>query len=133
MYYICGYVVFKEKILCEYAAEAVDLPNEAEFTLNVSRGKLRLSPINFTIFLSISQHYCFFKARKQVLHENISASIFYDFYDFTDYNVESIARRLCNCFFKAFVKKETDSLKAGNKNAQKDGRQTKKRRISAKY
>ena len=133
LYYICGYVAFKEKIVCEDEAEKVDLPDEAEFTLNVSRGKLKLPPINLYDF---SQYcYCFFKARKNKCCTKIYLEAFSMIHDYTDYsfeNVDSIIRRFCNCFFKAFVKKETDMLKAKNKKAQHDGRETKRRRISAK-
>ena len=128
LYYICGYVAFKERIICQDADDEIDLPKEAEFTMNVSRGKLKLPPINLYDF---SQYcYCFFKARKNKCCTKIYLEAFSMIYDFTNYsfeNVNSIARRLCNCFFKAFVKKETDSLKA-----QRDTRQTKKLRLSAK-
>ena len=50
LYYICGYIAFKEEIVCEDDAEKVDLPNEAEFTLNVPRGRLKLPPINLYEF-----------------------------------------------------------------------------------
>ena len=104
--YIYGYVVFKEDIVCEDSAEVIDLPNEAEFTLNVSRGKLKLPPINLYDF---SQYcYCFFKARKNKCCTKIYLEAFSMIHDFTNYsfeNCDSIVRRLCNCFFKAFVKK----------------------------
>ena len=119
--------------VCEDEAEKVDLPDEAEFTLNVSRGKLKLPPINLYDF---SQYcYCFFKARKNKCCTKIYLEAFSMIHDDTDYsfeNVDSIIRRLCNCFFKAFVKKETDMLKAKNKKVQNDACETKRRRISAK-
>ena len=133
LYYICGYITFKEKIVCEDEDEIVELPEEAEFTLNVSRGKLKLPPINLYDF---SQYcYSFFKARKQKCCTKIFLEALLMIYEFTLYtfeNVESIVRRLCNCFFKAFVKQETDSLKRKNKGAQQDKRETKRRRISGK-
>ena len=120
------------RIICQDADDEIDLPKEAEFTMNVSRGKLKLPPINLYDF---SQYcYCFFKARKNKCCTKIYLEAFSMIYDFTNYsfeNVNSIARRLCSCFFKAFVKKETDSLKTKNRNAQRDTRQTKKLRISA--
>ena len=101
--------------------------------MNVSRGKLTLPPINLYDF---SQYcYCFFKARKNKYCTKIYLEAFSMIYDFTNHSIEdlsSITRRLCNCFFKAFVKKETDSLKAQNRSAQRDTRQTKKLRLSAK-
>ena len=131
LYYICGYISFKEKIVCEDENETVDLPKEAEFTLNVSRGKLKLPPINLYDF---SQYcYCFFKTRKQKCCTKIFLQAFLMIHDFTRYsfeNIDSIVRRLCNCFFKAFVKTETDCLRQKDKS--NDRRQTKKRRISGK-
>ena len=122
-----------KKIVCEDEDETVVLPTEAEFTLNVSRGKLKLPPINLYDF---SQYcYCFFKARKQKCCTKVFLEAFLMLHEFTLYsfdNVESIVRRLCNCFFKAFVKKETDSLKWKGKDATKDKRETKRRRISGK-
>ena len=133
LYYICGYITFKEKIVCEDENETVELPKEAEFTLNVSRGKLKMPPINLYDF---SQYcYCFFKSRKEKCCTKIFLEAFVVIHEFTPYsfdNVASIVRRLCNCFFKAFVKKETDSLKQKNKGASKDKKETKRRRISGK-
>ena len=133
LYYICGYITYKEEIVCEDEDEAVELPEEAEFTLNVSRGKLKLPPINLFDF---SQYcYCFFKSRKQKCCTKTILKAFLMIHEFTLYsfdNVESIVRRLCNCFFKAFVKKETDALKRKDKGASKDKRETKRRRITGK-
>ena len=128
--YICGYISFKGKIVCEDENETVDLPKEAEFTLNLSRRKLKLQPINLYDF---SQYcYCFFKTRKQKCCTKIFLQAFLMIHDFTRYsfeNIDSIVRRLCNCFFKAaFVKTETDCLRQKDKS--NDRRQTKKRRIS---
>ena len=57
LYYICGYVT-QEGIICSDADEVISLPQESEFTQNLSRGKLKLPPINL---YDLSQYYyaCF--------------------------------------------------------------------------
>ena len=54
LYYICGSVARKEGIVCTDAGDVVSLPPESEFTLTLSRGKLKLPPINL---YDLSQHY----------------------------------------------------------------------------
>ena len=52
-----------------------------------------------------------------------------DIYEFSGYSlpgVEKIMRRLCNCYFKAFVTKVND-----NNIAHKDQREIKKRRLTS--
>ena len=133
LYYICGYIAHKENIVCVDDGDDVELPDEAEFTLNVSRGKLKLPPINLYDF---SQYcYSFFKARERKCCTKVFLKAFSMIHDYTNYsfdNVDSIVRRMCNCFFKAFVKKENDLLKNKNKNDENDKRHTKRRRLSAK-
>ena len=133
LYYICGYIAHKENIVCVDDGDDVELPDEAEFTLNVSRGKLKLSPINLYDF---SQYcYSFFKAREIKCCTKVFMKAFSMIHDYTNYSfdiVDSIVRRMCNCFFKAFVKKENDLLKNKNKNDENDQRHTKRRRLSAK-
>ena len=46
MYYICGYVALKEEIVCEDENDLASLPPVSEFTIKLSRGKLKLPPIN---------------------------------------------------------------------------------------
>ena len=134
LYYICGYITFKEGITCIDSTDQFNLPEEAEFTLNVSRGKLKLPPINLYDY----SQYCFsfFKGRKQKCCTKIFLEAFNEIHNLTGYmfeNVDSINRRLCNCFLKAFVKSETDKLKIKSKCGKKDGRKTKERRLSSKY
>ena len=63
LYYICGYIAHKENIVCVDDGDDVELPDEAEFTLNVSRGKLELSPI---ILYDLFQYcYSFLKLEKE--------------------------------------------------------------------
>ena len=62
LYYICGYVAYKENIVCLDTNDTALLPEEAEFTVKVSHGKLKLPPLNL---YDLSQYYfTFFKARK---------------------------------------------------------------------
>ena len=56
LYFICGYVTFKENL---EGSEVVHHPNENEFTEMVSRGKLKHTPL---YLYDLSQYlYCFFK------------------------------------------------------------------------
>ena len=74
LYYICEYIAFKEENVCEDDAEKVDLPNEAEFTHNLSRGRLKLPPINLYDF---SQYcYCFSNREKNKCCKNIYLKAF---------------------------------------------------------
>ena len=127
LYYICGYVTHKEGIIWPDVDEGISLPQESEFTQNLSRGKLKLPPINL-YDLSL-YYYAFFKSRNRKCCTKIFLEAFKQIYSFTGYdfeNVERINRRLCNSFFKAFVKKASDNVKA------KDNRDTKRRRLSSK-
>ena len=128
LYYICGYVARKQQMVCEDAKEVVSsLPKESEFTLNLSRGKLKLPPINL---YDLSQYYyAFFKARGTKCCTKIFMEAFKEIHNYTGYNFENIDRinrRFCNTFFKAFVKKATDNVKF------KDQRDTKRRRLSGR-
>ena len=128
LYYICGYVTFKEKIVCEDENESTSFPPESEFTINLSRGKLKLPPI---VLYDFSQYcYSFFKSRNPKCCTKIFLTAFNEIYVYSGYHfpeVSRIIRRLCNCFFKAFVKRATDDAKT-----QKDQRETKKRRLSSR-
>ena len=93
----------------------------------LSRGKLKLPRINL---YDLSQYYyAFFKSRNRKCCTKIILEAFKQIYSFTGYdfeNVDRINRRLCNSFFKAFVKKASDNVKA------EDIRDTKRRRLSSK-
>ena len=45
LYYICDHVTYKEGLVCLDQSETVPLPEKVEFTLKVSRRKLRLPPL----------------------------------------------------------------------------------------
>ena len=42
LYYICGYIAHKEKIVCSDVNDVVSLLEESEFTVKLLRGKLKL-------------------------------------------------------------------------------------------
>ena len=50
LYYICRYVIYKKVMVCLDENKTVPLPKEAEFILEVARGKLKLPPLNFYDF-----------------------------------------------------------------------------------
>ena len=129
LYYICGYVALKEEILCEDENELASLPPVSEFTIKLSRGKLKLLPIN--LYDLAQYYYAFFKARNPKCCTKIFLAAFQEIHEYTGYTfpqIDKINRRLCNCFFKAFVKRSTDDA-----NAQKfkEQRETKRRRLSS--
>ena len=62
LYYICGYVAYKEGIICADADDAAPPPEESEFTQKLSRGKLKLPPID--LYDLAQYNYAFFKSRK---------------------------------------------------------------------
>ena len=122
LYYICGYVSQKEGIACT-DTEDLSLP-ESEFTQNISRGGLSFPPINL---FDLSLYYSFFKLKTRkcctkIFLEEFDQNHSYTEYDFKD--IKSINRRLCNCFFKAFVKNF-------NNERIEDEREIKRRRISS--
>ena len=117
LYYICGYVTTKEGIFCTDAGDAVPLPPEYEFTLKLSRGKLKMPPINL---YDLSQYYyAIIKARNAKCCAKIFLEAFKETHSYTGYDFENI-------FFKAFVKKSSENMKSN------DMRETKKRRLSSK-
>ena len=129
LYYICGYVAKKEGIV-RSDEEYVSL-SECEFTVELSRGELSLPPLNL-YDLSL-YYYAFFKSRNVKCCTKIFLEAFNEIHKFTGYdfpNINRINRRLCNCFFKAFVKNVSDQI---NLQKQKDQRDTKRRRISSRY
>ena len=93
---------------CVDANDTVALPEEAEFTLKVSPGKLKLP-----LFFQAWKNNCCTKIYLQAFR----------YFQYTGYsfeNVETIIRRLCNCFFEAFVKRETGIFKGKDKKSKQD-------------
>ena len=124
LHYICGYVSRKEGIPCTDDTEDLLLP-ESEFTQNISRGGLSFPPIN--LFDLSLYYYSFFKLKTRKCCTKIFLEVFDQIHSCTEYDfkdITSINRRLCNCFFKAFVKNF-------NNERIKDEREIKRRRISS--
>jgi len=112
LYYIAGYVAFKENIGVDLSENATPLPTEGEYLELVSRGKLSHPPSD--LFDLSMYYYSFFKSRKQKCCQKIFLEAYEEIYISTDYyfeKIESINRRFSNCFFKAFVKKECSEIK----------------------
>ena len=85
---------------------------------------LKLPPKNLHDFSQY--YYCFFKIRKQICCTKIFPQAFLMIHEFTRYsfeNIDSIVRRLCNRFFKAFVKTETDCLSKKDISIRMEGKQ----------
>ena len=123
LYYIAGYVAFKENLgvdLSDYDPELYPLPTEGEFLHLVSRGKLSHPPSD--LFDLCLYYYSFYESRKQKCCQKIFLEAFEEIYTSTNYefdNIEKINRRFANCFFKAFVKKESSAIKSDNQRKNK--------------
>ena len=115
LYYIAGYVAFKEDLgvdLSENDPEISPIPTEGEFLELVSRGKLSHPPSD--LFDLSMYYYSFFKSRKLKCCQKIFLEAYKEIYISTDYyfdKIDAINRRFSNCFFKAFVKKECSAIK----------------------
>jgi len=127
LYFISGYIAYKEKI-SEFDGMLTNSDHDAgEFTKLVSRGKLKHPPTDLydmSLYL-----YTFFKSHIKKCCSKIFLEAFTYIYNCTNYefdNIESILRRFTNCFFKGFVKTETDKIKNDN-----DTKQRKKRKLDS--
>ena len=112
LYFICGYVAYKEGLGVTYD----DSVPESVFTNLVSRGKLSHPPVEL---FDYSQYcYTFFKAREKKCCTKSFLQAFSIIHDATGLkhdNIESINRRLVNCFFKAHAKNESEKIKTAKK------------------
>ena len=110
LYYICGYITFKENL---EGSEVLRHSVENEFTEMVSRGKLKHPPLDL---YDLSQYlYCFFKMRKTKCCSKIFLQGFQHIYESSGcnfLNIDNIMRRFINCFFKGYAKTETDQIRA---------------------
>ena len=83
-------------------SELSPLPTEGEFL----GGKISHPPSD--LFDLSMYYYSFFKSRKQKCCQKVFLEAYEEIYISTDYyfdNIEKNNRRLSNCYFKAFVKK----------------------------
>ena len=114
LYYICGYITFKEKLPPTVPSNDNDIDltdNSNEFTCLVSRGRLKhpdcklydYSLYCFSFFKDKTKKCCskpFLEAFKYIY-----TTIGYDFK-----NIDRINRRFINCFFKGLIKKESEDI-----------------------
>lgn len=125
LYFISGYVAFKENIGFGETTSN-DIP-ESEFTNLVSRNKLSHPPSElYDLSLYI---YSFFKARSNKCCTKIFLQAYEFIYESTGYslpNISSILKRFNNCFFKAYASSETDKIVA-----EKDKKQRIKRKLNS--
>lgn len=109
LYYICGYVTFKENL--EGSNEVLQ-STESEFTEMVSRGKLK-HPTSDLYDLSLYL-YSFFKMRKRKCCIKIFLQGFQYIHDCSGWkfpNIDKILKRFINCFFKGYATDETDKIR----------------------
>ena len=125
LYYISGYVAFKE--MC-----AVDVPEiqgqESEFLKQISRRRLGHPPAEL---YDLSQYFfAFFKTREKKCCSKLFLEAYETIYEVTHFksdNIQSILRRFNNCFYKSFANDLNDKLKRF-----KDEKKMKQRRICSR-
>ena len=127
LYYISGYVAFKESIGIDSDEKFPEIPVEGEFLELVSRGKLSHPPDD--LYDLSMYYYSFFKSRSQKCCGKVFLEAYEEIYHTTDYefdNISGINRRFSNCFFKAFAKKESSKIKSDERQ-----KNMKKRKLSS--
>ena len=107
IYFICGYIAFKEGlgVSCDENIQS------SEFTNLVSRGNLSHPPA--ALYDYALYCYSFFKDRKVKCCTKVFIQGFEIIYNSTGYeweNISGINRRLTNCFFKAHAKCESEKI-----------------------
>ena len=114
LYYISGYVAFKESLTIPDDVVISDHDAD-EFTEMISRGKLTHPP---STLYDLSHLYSFFKHRKMKCCSKIFRDAYKYKYECSHYdfpNINSILSRFNNCISKGFAKNETDKIKSGKK------------------
>lgn len=124
LFYIAGYLTFKEKL--EAGDELIDVVQsyDSEFTRLVSRGKLKCPSEDFFYFTLIC--YGLFK-NLNILCRRRLTRCFVEIYDsyFTFKCEKSLFSRLVNVLFSGFVRTESDHFSSSQK-TQNDARKRKK-------
>ena len=109
LYYISGYVAFKEG--CSVDIQEIQ-GDDSEFVSKVVRGRLGHPPSELH---DLSQYlFAFFKTREKKCCSKLFLDAYQMIYDATNFafdNISSILRRFNNCFFKAFANNINDKLK----------------------
>ena len=115
VYYISGYITFKEDMPSVTDFESIECAVGSEFIDLVSRGKLK-HPL--PELFDLGQYmYAFFKNKKQKCCSKLFVEAYRHIYEVCGYefgNISGIIRRFNNTFFKGFAKKETDNIKKDN-------------------
>ena len=111
VYYICGYVSFKENL--PVSDGVVTLRYKSEFTELLSQGKLKHSSLElYDLALYL---YSFFKNRQSKCCSRVFLQGFMYIYESSGCqfpNIERILKRLTNTFFKGYAKDMTDQIRA---------------------
>ena len=125
LYYISGYVAFKEG--CSVDIQEIQ-GDDSEFVNKVSRGRLGHTPSEL---YDLSQYlFAFFKTREKKCCSKLFLDTYQMIYDTTNFesdNTSSMLRRFNYCFFKAFANNINDELKRF-----KDDQKVKQRRVSSR-
>ena len=120
LYYISGYVAFKEG--CCLDSTPVITNDNSEFLDRVSRGALGHPPAEL---FDLSQYlYAFFKTREKKCCPQVFLDAYKMIYEFSGLeiqNVDTKLRRFNNCFIKAFAKNINDYLKHADTECIKQG------------
>ena len=112
LYYICGYVTYKEDLPSADGEQDNISSPESEFLRNISRVKLCYPSEELYYF----SQYVFFKERKNKCCRKSFVQACREIFEFTGYhfpNIDKIYTRLVNCFFQGFVKM-SDNIKVSN-------------------
>ena len=127
LFYIAGYVSFKESIKSD--APTTEITEFSEFTEMVSRGKLSYPPSNL-VALSKCIYSCYKIFDKSCSVKLLAAfKIIFDYMEMDFDNIPGLLRRFVNTFSKAFVKHETNKI-VDDKKKGKKASQVKKTRLS---
>lgn len=111
IYYICGYIAHKENFPRMPEPGRDSLPEDSEFTALLSRGRLRYPPEWLVVYACFC--YTYFLTSKSQCVNYIVRVFLLIFESFLDVPVGPImlvqvSRRLSNCFFKGFVRRESE-------------------------
>ena len=119
LYYIAGYVAYKEEGLSRDNNDNDISCKESEFLDLVSRGKLKYpSEEFFDLCLYLFSFYKDIGAKMCCTRLILSFNLIHDFTGYEIINRHRVFRRLGNCFSKALAKKMSDQVILENKKEQ---------------
>ena len=126
LYYISGYVAFKE--MCTVDVPEIQGQESELFLKQISWGRLGHPPAEL---YDLSQYlFAFFKTRETKFYSKLFLEAYETIYEVTHFkfdNIQSISRRFNNCFYKSFANDLNDKLKR-----LKDEKKIKQRRICSR-